>query len=188
MKKVIRIILILAFMTVLISGCNKSDNKDYTLKFSFDQNGNYTGFSNLPDKYTTQAAKNDGYYVTQDSKVIANDNVWDDFVNASLSKKNTGIRIVQFNKESANSPYFLDLFYNDGYYYLFDSSSKSQVKQPYLYLMTLEGKFGNPLKNSGAIVLTNDNALTFDMVMKSTLSSSTEDIKSIPAHKIVMFK
>lgn len=188
MKKVIWIILILVFMTALISGCNKSNNKDYTLKFSFDQNGNYTGFSNLPDKYTIQAAKNDGYFVTQDSKVVGNNNVWDNFVNASLSKENTGIRIVQFNKESVEGPYFLDLFYNDGYYYMFDSSSKSQVKQPYLYLRTLEGKFGNPLKNSGAIVLTNDNALTFDMVMKAMLSSNIDYIKSIPAHKIVMFK
>lgn len=188
MKKVIRMILILVCMAILISGCNKTNSGDYSLKFTLDINGKYTGFSNLPVNYTIQDAKNDGYFVTQDLEVIANKNVWDNFVKASLRRENTGIRIVKFFKESVDGPYFFDLFYNDGYYYLFDSSSKTQVKQPYLNLRALEGKFGDPLRDSGAIVLTNDDALTFDMVMKAMLSSNTDDIKSISPFQIVMFK
>lgn len=91
----------------------------------------YTGFSNLPKNYTIQKAKDGGYLVTQDLEVIANKNVWDSFIETSLRKENTGVRIVKFYKGSVEGPFFLDLFYNDGYYYLFDSSSKSQEKQPY---------------------------------------------------------
>ncbi|OPX42557.1 hypothetical protein CLHUN_35240 [Ruminiclostridium hungatei] len=158
------------------------------LKFIIDTDGSYTGFSNLSANYKIQEAENDGYLVTQDLEVIANKNVWDNFVKASLRKENAGIRIVKFYTESADSPYFSDLFYNDGYFYLFDSSSKSQVKQPYLYLKTLEGRFGDPLRDSGAIVLTNDAALTFDMVMKSIYSSNLNSIKDISPFQIVMFK
>jgi hypothetical protein len=188
MKKVIIMILLLSFMTLLISSCNKTNNDNSSLKFSLDENGDYTGFSNLPTNYSFQDAKDGGYFVTQDLEVVANENVWDNFIKTSLRKENTGVRIVQFFKDSVDGPFFLDLFYNAGYYYLFDSSSKNQEKQPYLHLLILEGKYGDPLKDSGVIVLANDDTLTFYMVMKALTSSSTVVTNSIPRFAIVMFK
>jgi hypothetical protein len=181
-------ILLLSCLALLISSCNETNNDNDSHKFSFDKKGDYKGFSNLPTNYTIQDAKEGGYFVTQDLEVIANENVWDNFIKTSLRKENTDIRIVKFYKNCVEDPFFLDLFYNDGYYYLFDSSSKNQKKQPYLRLFTLEGKYGNPLRDSGVIVLTNDDTLNFDMVMKALSSSSTVVINSIPPFKIVMFK
>ncbi len=161
---------------------------DDLLNFSFDESGNYIGFSDLPSNYTIEDAKADGYFTTKDLEIIANKNVWDRFVETSLSKKNSSIRMVKFYSESAGSTYFLDLFYMDGYYYLFDSSAKNQEKYPYKYLLTLEGRFGNPQKDSSVILLTNDNTLTFDMVMRSVFSSNMDYIKSIPPYKLIMVK
>lgn len=185
MRKVIALILVFVCIAVLIFGYGKTKNNDNSLNFSFDRNGNYAGFSDLPLKYTIEDAKDDGYYVTRDLEVIANKNVWDNFVETSLHRENTGIRMVKFYTESTGSPYFLDLFYEDGYYYLFDSSAENQEKQPYLYLLTLEGKFGNPVRDSSVILLTNDDTLTFGTVMKALISSNMDYIKSVSPFRIV---
>jgi hypothetical protein len=188
LKKVIIMILLLSIIALLILIYNKMNNYSDLPNFSLDINGDYTGFSNLPTNYTIQKAKYDGYLVTQNLAVVANENVWNIFFEASMRKENTGVRIVQFYTDSVEDPFFIDLFYNDGYYYLFDSSSINQEKQPLLYLLKLDGSYGNPVRDSGVIVLANDDTLTFDMVMKALSSSSTEVINSIPAFKIVMFK
>lgn len=188
MKKAIVLILVLLCIVILILGCNKIKNSDNLLNFSLDRSGNYTGFSDLPSNYTIEDAKADGYFVIQDLEVVADKNIWDSFVETSFRKENVSIRIVKFYTESADSPYFLDLFYRDGYYYLFDSSAENQEKHPYLYLLILEGQFGNPLRNSGVILLTDDNTLTFDKVMHSMLSSNMDYKKSVSPYKLIMFK
>lgn len=172
----------------LLTSCG--ENYDETIEFSFDDNGNYTGFSNLPIKYTVEDAKEDGYYVKQDSKDISNRELWDDYINDALKGKDISIRIVNFYTETEEdlTVHFNDLFFNGSYYYLFDSSSDNQEKQPYKYLLTLEGKFGNPLRDSGVVVLTNDNTLTFNDVMKSLVSSNLEYIKSVSSYRLVMFE
>ena len=161
---------------------------DKLLNFSFDENGYYTGFSDIPSNYTIEEAKSDGYFTTQGLGDVVNQDEWDRFVNDSSNKKDASIRMVRFFKESIDSPYFLDLFYKDGHYYAFNSSEENQEKNPFLYLLTLEGKFGNPLRDTGVILLTDDNTLTFDMVMKSALSSDMNYKKSIPPFKLIMFK
>lgn len=188
MRRITLLIIVFVYIAVLTLSCSKIKNDDASLDFLFDKSGNYTGFSDLPSDYKIEAAKNDGYFVTQNSEVIANKNVWDNFVDASLHRENTGIRMVNFYTEYTDSPYFLDLFYDDGYYYLFDSSAENQQKQPYSYLLTLDGQFGNPLKASSVIVLTNDNTLTFNKVMSVMISSNMDYIKSVSPFKIVMFK
>lgn len=188
LKKVIPQILSFICISVLFFGCGKIQTYDKSLNFSFDKNGNYIGFSDLPSNYTIEKAKNDGYFVTQNLDSAANENVWENFVQSSLRKENTSIRIVKFYSGETNSPYFLDLFYKDEYYYIFDSSAENQQKQPYSYLLTLEGKFGNPLRDSSAVVLTNNNNLTFDKLMKAMVSSNLNDSLSISPFKIVMLK
>jgi len=180
--------LIFVCISALIVSCDKTKDSGKSLNFSFDRNGHYVGFSDLPLNYKIEKAKDDGYFVTQNLEVIANKNVWDNFVETSLRKENTSIRMAKFYTESTDSPYFLDLFYKDKYYYLFDSSAENQEKQPYLYLLTLEGQFGNPLRDSGVIVLTNDDTLTFEKVMRAMLSSNMDYKKSVFPFRIVMFK
>lgn len=187
MKKIIAllfiVVCILSFLIV-----RNIENSYETIEFLFDTNENYIGFINAPIKYTVEDAEKDGCFVKQGIEIIANNDVWDNFIETTSQGKNIGIRIVGFYEDDSNSPYFTDLFFNDGYYYLFDSSSENQEKQPFLYLLILGGKFGIPLKDHGVVVLTNDNTLTFDIIMKSMLSSSLDFIQSISPYKLIMFQ
>ncbi|AOT68964.1 hypothetical protein [Geosporobacter ferrireducens] len=187
-KIIVSFFTIICIVGLLISCAEKYDNQ--SIKFSFDDNGKYTGFSNLPTKYTVEDAKKDGCFVKQDSKDIANKELWNSFIEDASKGKNTSIRIVKFYTETEDDTivYFNDLFFDDDYYYLFDSSSENQKKQPYQYLLMLEGKFGNPLRDSRVVVLTNDNTLKFNDVMKSLVSSNMEYIKSVSPYRLVMFE
>lgn len=113
--------------------CSKIKDSDYSLELPLDKDGNYVGFCDLPTNYTIEKAKNDGYFVREDLDTVANENVWDNFVQASLRKENTSIRMVQFYTEDTNTIYFTDLFYRNGYYYMFDSSSVKQ-KNNHFYI------------------------------------------------------
>ncbi len=187
MKKVIVSFLIIISTIGLFTSCGKS-YESQAIKFSFNDNGNYTGFANLPVEYSIEEAEKDGYFVAQDLEDDINKKLWDNFSQDAAKGENAGIRIVSFDTEDNSIAYFSDLFLNDGYYYLFDSSSENQEKQPYQYLLTLEGKFGNPLRDSGVVVLTDDNTLTFDHVMKSMLSSNMDYKKNISPYQLVMFQ
>jgi hypothetical protein len=185
MKNIIVLIFIVACFVGLVTACSE---KSKTITFSLDANGLYTGFSNLPEKYTIEDAKKDGHFVKQDSVVIANNGVWANFVETATKGNNTGVRMVNFfteDTEDTTIPYFLDLFFNDGFYYLFDSSSDKQNLQPFSYLLRLEGQFGHLKKDTSVVVLTNDNALTFNVVMKAFVSSQFKP--GGPPHKVVMF-
>jgi len=188
MRKAVSMIVCLICFLVLLTGSVIVENQGSTLDFSFDNKGQYTGFNSLPSRYTLEMAQHAGYYVISDSKVVANGGLWDDFLAASSQGKNSSLRMVAFYSENGNSPFFADLFYKDGYFYLFDSSADELSKKPFKHLLILEGRFGNPSKDSGVIVLANDSSLTFDMVISSMVSSSYEYIKSIPEYKLIMFR
>jgi hypothetical protein len=165
----------------------KTPTKVPPLAFSIDAVGNYTGFSNLPKNYTVEDAKKDGYIVEQDSVVIANIDIWADFVETAEKGNNTSVRMVRFSTQDLSGPYFRDLFFNDGYYSLFDSSSDKQAIKRFSYLLALEGQAGSPLKDNRVVVLTNDNTLSFNVVMKSLSSSSMEYMRSVPPYRLVLF-
>lgn len=187
MKKVNSMILVAICITVLISACSKTrDVNDSAILL--DKNGVYTGFSDLKISYTAKEAGDEGFYVLQDSEVVANNDKWEKFVNTSLNKVNTYIRIALFYTDNKESPFFLDLYYEDGYYYLFDSSAQNQKKQPYLYLLTLKGQLGNSKRDSGMVVLTDDDKLDFNTVTRAMLSSSMKYQKIVSSFKIVMYK
>lgn len=186
MKQIIVLLLTVACIVGLLIACSEKNN-NATIAMLFDANRNYTGFSNLPKKYTIEDAKKDGYVVKHNLEVIANNEMWVNFVETATQGNNTGIRMVSFYTDDTTSPYYSDLFFKDGYYYLFDSSSDKQDMQPFSYLLTLKGQFGQPSKDRGVVVLTNDNTLTFDVVMKSMVSSSFDYIKSVSPYRVVDF-
>ncbi len=159
-----------------------------SLTFSFDSKGNYIGFSNMPTEYIPEQAEKDGYFVKRYEEENINNAIWDQFVETAREGHNTGIRMVTFASEKPHRVYFSDLYFNDGYYYLFDSSADHNEKQPFLYLLTLEGKFGNPPRDSGIVILTDDNTLTFNEVNKSMYSSNMEYIQSISPYRLVRFE
>jgi hypothetical protein len=188
MKRVIPLIILMFCITVFIFSYGRPKTCDVLRNIPFDKNGTYSGFSDLPLNYSIEDAKEDGCFVVQNLRVVANKDVWDTFVKTSLHKENTQIRMALFYTESADSPYFLDLYYENGYYYLFDSTAENHESKPYLYLLTLEGKFGNPVRDSSVIVLTDDDTLTFDTIMKVLTSSNSEYIKSVSPFKVILYK
>ena len=68
MKKVSLIVCFFVFI-ILISSC---DTITENLDFSFDTNGNYTGFNTIPENYTPEQAIEDGCYV-RDRKLNVGD-------------------------------------------------------------------------------------------------------------------
>ena len=182
-------LLLLVVSLVLLAGCNDTSKDDLAPKFTFDQNIQYTGFQTLPTVYTIEEATKDGYLVSKNLNIIANEALWTNFAEASSKGKNTSIRLVKFfTSDSSNQPFYTDIFYEEGFYYSFDSSAPTQEKEPYKYLLALEGKMGNPLMDSGFVVLANDETLTFDQVILNMISSSMSVKETIPKHQIIMFK
>ena len=183
------VFLLLVVSLVLLAGCNESKTEETAPKFTFDQNIQYTGFQTLPSIYTIEEATKDGYLVTKDLKIIANEDLYSNFIETSSRGKNTSIRLVKFfTNESSKHPFYTDIFYEEGFYYSFDSSAPTQEKEPYKYLLTLEGETGNPLRNSGLIVLSSDENLTFGQIIGAMISSNMSVIESTPKHQILMFK
>jgi hypothetical protein len=90
------VFLLLVVSLVLLAGCNESKKEDTSPKFTFDQNIQYTGFQTLPSIYTIEEATKDGYLVTKDLKIIANEDLYSNFIETSSRGKNTSIRLVKF--------------------------------------------------------------------------------------------
>lgn len=190
LKKIVILILLFTCIAVLASSCIKTNDNYDSFERSFDEKGNYIGFSDLPSDYTFEKAKDDGCFVKQNLDTYANENLWDNFVKASSQREDSSIRIVQFFTED-NSAYFTDLHYMNGYYYVFNASSKNQRKKGYLYLLTLGGKNDNPPKGSCYIVLTNDKNLTYETVKRdldSFVLYGRKRDKNVPNYALVMFK
>ncbi len=182
MKRVI--VALLMVMSMALAACGGQTG---SAVFTVDANGNYTGFADLPEHVSVEDAEKAGYVVRQGIDMVANEDVWQRFVETAAAGEDAGVRIANFYKEGAEGPYYTDLFCQDGQYYLFDSTAEEQKSEPYEFMLTLTGQFGNPQQDGGVVVLTNDDTLTFEMVMGLMLSSSTEFIESVPPHRLVMF-
>lgn len=185
---------ILCITAVLTVGCsNRSDSSDTqnVSIFKFDSDGNYTGFSDvLAARTTMESAEKSGYVVKENLDISANEDKWNKFVSDSSSGQNAYVRIASFYDdygEDEEGPYFQDIYYQDEKFYLFDSTAESNPESPYKHMLILEGKAGNPVIDSGVIVLTDDETLTFDEVTRSMLSSSMEYIQSVSPFRLVMF-
>lgn len=166
--KILTMVIIVIILTAGLVACSKNSNLQ--LEFTFDESGSYIGFESLPSEYTRESAEEDGLVIYSVFGVGTNEKVWNNFVRNAKAGKDSSVRMAYFSDES-DYPYILDLLYREGSYYLFDSSANSLEKQPYKYLLTLKGQDGIPLRDSGVIVLSNDNSLTFDLVMETMYSS-----------------
>lgn len=175
--KVTAIVIIL----LLLSGCVKTSVT--TLAFEFDSDGKYLGFENLPTEYTAEQAEKDGCYVVEmDTETVYGEQAWKDFVKNALNGKDVSIRIVKIYDDKT---FFRDLFYIDGYYRIFDSSSEDLQDYKFKYLLTLEGTLPNAARSGKVTILTDDKDLTYDDIMWQFLSST---LKQISPFRLVMME
>lgn len=178
-----RMSIVAIIISILLSGCSKTS--DTTLPFKLDNDGNYTGFSNLPVNYTAEQAKNDGYYVRVNLETVGGEPVWEDFIQDASNGKDTSIRIVNISDDKT---YYHDLFYVDGYYRIFDSSSEDLHNYKFKYMLKLVGKLPNAVKSGSVTILTDDRDLSYKDVMWTFLSSDLNYSESISPFKIVSFE
>lgn len=162
--------------------CAKTSNTG--LHFELDSDGNYTGFKDLPVNYTAEQAKKDGCYVRVNSEAVGGEQLWENFIQDASNNKDASIRIVNIWEDKT---YYLDLFYIDGYYRAFDSSSKDLHDYKFKYILTLEGMMPNASKSGTVTILTDDKDLTYKEVMWSFLSSTSSYHESISPFKLVFF-
>ena len=184
--KTLTMVIIVLILTASLVACSEKSN--YQLEFIFDTSGSYIGFESLPSEYTMVTAEKDGLVIFTPGAVgiSVNEKIWNKFVKRTRWGKDSDIRLARFNDES-DYPYIVDIFYREGAYYLFDNTADSFEKQPYKYLLTLKGQFGMPLRESGVVVLSDDNTLTFDVIMKTMLSSDMNYKQSISDYKLIMY-
>lgn len=188
MNRIIAWGLALVCLAGILTGCSADDEaQPKALSMSLNQQGEYTGFDRLPEGLTMEKAGMDGYVVLHNAKVAAGQEVWDQFAESAASGRNAGIRMAHYYDDEAQSPFYSDLLYQEGQYYLFDNTAETQEPEPFSYLLTLAGKTGIPLRDSGVVVLTNDSTLSFDKITAALLSSSTEVINSVSEYKLVRF-
>jgi len=179
MKKVL-VVIFLVSVILLISSCSSAINKN--LEYSFDANDNYIGFENIPEDYTPEQAEKDGCYISKNLKEIGGEKAWTKFVENAAKGKDSSVRIMSIYDDGT---YFEDLFFMDGSYQIFDSSSEDLKIHKYKYLIDLIGRMPNAVKDSRFVVLTDDEALTFDKVSLSLISSNMNVINSISSYKMV---
>jgi hypothetical protein len=175
-----KILLIISIVTVIAftSSCSSARN----LEYSFDANGNYTGFKTIPDDYTPEQAEKDGCYISKNLQEIGGEKAWIKFVKNATRGKDSSVRIMSIYDDGI---YFEDLFFNDGSYQIFDSSSEDLKIHKYKYLLDLKGRSPNAVKDGRFVVLTDDKTLTFEKVSLSLFSSSMNVINSISSYKMV---
>ena len=184
MTKYILVVLFICVF-VLTLGCENQENTDCLQNIPLDSSGEYLGFSDVPDLiyYSVEDAKEDGCFVIYHTEVLENYNVWENFVNKSIKKENSYIRIVypSLDKNSAES--VLDLYYLDGHYYLFDFNAQDKNSELYSHLLILSANSDNPNIGQRFIVLSNDKSLTFETLKNKIYSSKAEFSDSIESAK-----
>lgn len=162
---------------------SKWPGKASPISFTLDREKRYTGFDNLPGKYTPEQAVADGCFVVVGGKDV---NVrsflyggaerWQEFLDTSERGKDASLRVVFFLD---GTPYYNDLFFVKGAYRHFDSELKAWDR-PYRYLRALSGWDGNPSREVTMYVLTDSMELTYGDVRQYFISSSTLNRTSIP--------
>ena len=172
-------IIVIIIILLLLWGCTKPSA---TLAFEFDSEGNYSGFRDLPAHYAVKQTEKDGYYVRLNSKEATGEEVWTAFMEDASNGKNVSLRIVNIFE---NKPFFQDLFYMDGYYRIFDSTSEDLKDHKFKYLLVLEGRLSNAVKSGKVTILTDNKDLTYHDIMWHYLSST---LKPISPFRLVMLE
>lgn len=168
----------------LLSSCSKTER--FSPEFLVDADGVYSGFDNVTESLDIEKAASLGYVAIDGQRIAENSDVWENFVSDSTRGNDSSVRLVYFYTNK--SVYIIDVFYNNGQYYLFDSSVEKQNTDGFDNLLRLEGSFGMPARDTIVLLLADDESITFDQYMTAMFSSSTEVIKSVQPSRLIMLQ
>lgn len=167
-------VLAILLAVLLLTGCVRRP-----VSFRLDDTGAYSGFADVEAGYTRQAARLYGWVVLEDLTVTENVDLWQRFLQRAADGQESGVRIAEF---FGDEMYLMDVFYHEGQYRVFFSDGYDLADEPFPMLLTLTGEI-NGLA-SYAVVLTGDDGLTFEQVMR-TFYSSQYPLLDIPAYRLL---
>ena len=167
-------VLIVLLAVLLLTGCVRRP-----VSFTLDADGNYTGFDKVEEGYSRRAAKLYGWVIVEDLAVTENVQVWQRFLREAAEGREAAVRIAEFFGEEM---YLMDVFFHEGQYRVFFSDGFDQLDEPFSCLLTLTGQTNG--RDAYAVVLTGDDSLTYDQVMRRFYSSQLEE-PDIPAHRVL---
>lgn len=168
----------------LLTSCRSTEG--FSPVFFVDANGIYSGFGNVTESLDIEKAASLGYVAIDGQRIAENSDVWENFVSDSARGDDSSVRLVYFYTNK--SVYIIDIFYNNGQYYLFDSSMEKQNTDGFAHLLRLEGSFGMPARDTIVLLLADDESITFDQYMTAMFSSSTEVIQSVQPSRLIMLQ
>ncbi len=164
-KKIIVVYMVVCFAIV---GCgNKNEN---TIKFDVDNKENYTGFDKIKDYTNAKEAVADGCYV-KDGDVFKGTKHWKKFLDKASNSDDAQLRIVILSDDGISE--YIDLFYHNELYYAFKSETDDLSVKGYQYLLVLENSKIINNKTAYAVVLSNDDTLTFANIINNLTSSKS---------------
>ena len=168
---------VLVLLAVLIfSSCGLEREK---IEVPYTEDGEYRGFSDLPDEYTAEDAERDGCYVIvsaldpnnieNDLGLVAGAEVWEKFYENSQNGEDSYMRVAHYVD---GKPYYTDLYYVDGEYLMFDLNDELGLRAyaPQKYLRELKEEING--REARMYVLTNETEITYMDVERVFVSSS----------------
>lgn len=165
MKKRLIIFYILVSCFIFVGCDNKNESE---INFNLDSEGNYTGFDKIKNYTSAKKAVADGCYVKYGDNFKGTEH-WKEFVDEASIGSDTQLRMVILSDDSKNE--YIDLFYQDGLYYAFKSETGDLSAKGYKYLLELENNKTVKNRTSYAVVLSNDDTLTFSDILNNLTSS-----------------
>jgi len=183
-----RILALTLLFVLLATACSCGEKDTDAPRPSYDADGVYTGFSDIPENYNADMAIKDGcvvisHYTVSDTQPNVNTGYehFEKFVQEAEQKKNSFVRVAHFINGIG---YYTDLYYHDGKYlhFKFDDKSGPSNGESYMYLRRLDSEEN---KNHCLYVLTDSIDLTYSDVMQQKFSGSIlpSSISRDPPHK-----
>ena len=184
-------VILIVFAVLALASCGKTPTVHADI--TYDKNGVYTGFSDIPEDYDAERATRDGCLVVN---ILREPNVhgvlvsketesfgyekWEEFLSAAENDEDAFLRVAQFIDGTG---YYHDLYYCNGTYTIFDLNEYGiSDGETFRYLRRLEGTTGpiSDPKDDYLYVLTDSKRLTYHDVMWSYLSSDSRTVTTIP--------
>lgn len=178
--------LTLSLFCIMLAGCNGNTDSSKTKQVSLEE---------LIDDYTIEQAKEDGCVIYENGDITCGQEVWDAFVETvSAKNEESSVRLGFYYTlddpsrydpdyyESIKDDYPLlfiqDLNYDSTAYTLRWFEDGEEIIRTYQYLMKYEGDAERPNGRYDSYVryvLTNDNSVTWEDILRGTYSSQFGD-------------